>query len=131
MIIRSVSPRDGFLGVPQGPDGRANVLDPILPFLKDFNAGRIDTGKLRQSLVSRRIYGGRPGVWYEVGSELFYAILQHKGVEGPIYPRRAKVLRFQPKGSSTFVFRPRTSGFEGVPYLTDALRQLRLSDFEP
>ena len=41
VIIRSVSPRDGYLGVPQGPDGRANVLDPILPLVRDFNASRI------------------------------------------------------------------------------------------
>jgi hypothetical protein len=41
VIIRSVSPRDGYLGVPQGPDGRANVLDPVVPLIRDFNAGRI------------------------------------------------------------------------------------------
>jgi hypothetical protein len=41
VIIRSVSPRDGYLGVPQGPDGRANVLDPVLPLLRDFNASKI------------------------------------------------------------------------------------------
>lgn len=41
VIIRSVSPRDGYLGVPQGPDGRANVLDPILPLVRDFNASKI------------------------------------------------------------------------------------------
>jgi hypothetical protein len=41
VIIRSVSPRDGYLGVPQGPDGRANVLDPIPPLVRDFNASRI------------------------------------------------------------------------------------------
>lgn len=41
VIIRSVSPRDGFFGVPQGPDGRANVLDRIRPLVQDFGAGRI------------------------------------------------------------------------------------------
>ena len=41
VIIRSVSPRDGYLGVTQGPDGRANVLDPILPLVRDFNARKI------------------------------------------------------------------------------------------
>ena len=41
VIIRSVSPRDGYLGAPQGPDGRANVLDPVLPLVKDFNASKI------------------------------------------------------------------------------------------
>lgn len=42
VIIRSVSPRDGYLGVPKGPDGRANVLDPVLPLVRDFNAGKIN-----------------------------------------------------------------------------------------
>lgn len=41
VIIRSVSVRDGFPGVPQGPDGRATVLDPLLPLLRDAGAGRI------------------------------------------------------------------------------------------
>lgn len=43
VIIRSVSPRDGYLGVPQGPDGRANVLDPIAALVLDFEAGKINT----------------------------------------------------------------------------------------
>ncbi len=41
VIIRSVSPRDGFVGLPQGPDGRASVVDPILPLVRDAAAGRI------------------------------------------------------------------------------------------
>lgn len=41
VIIRSVSARDGFLGVPQGPDGRASVLDPIRPLVQDVAAGRV------------------------------------------------------------------------------------------
>lgn len=41
VIIRSVAPRDGYRGMPQGPDGRANVLDPIAPLLRDVGAGRV------------------------------------------------------------------------------------------
>jgi hypothetical protein len=43
VIIRSVSPNDGYLGPRQGPDGRANVLDPIAALVADFKAGRIRT----------------------------------------------------------------------------------------
>jgi hypothetical protein len=43
VIIRSVSPRDGYFGLPQGPDGRANVLDPIQPLVRDFGTGQITT----------------------------------------------------------------------------------------
>lgn len=41
VIIRSVSPRDGFAGRPQGPDGRASVLDPIEALLRETFAGKI------------------------------------------------------------------------------------------
>ncbi|MBM3750026.1 MAG: hypothetical protein FJW21_02430 [Acidimicrobiia bacterium] len=41
VIIRSVSPRDGYVGMPQGPDGRASVLDSIRPLVRDAGAGRI------------------------------------------------------------------------------------------
>jgi hypothetical protein len=92
-------------------------------------AGRVDTGALRQSITSRRIDSGRNGVVYEVGSDLFYAIYQHEGVRGPIYPRHARVLRFTPKGGSAFIFRPQVSGFDGVPFLTQALGRLTASDF--
>lgn len=91
-------------------------------------AGRVDTGALRNSIVARRITG-RSGVWYEVGSDLPYAIYQHEGVTGPIVPRRAKVLRFKPKGSGAFVFAPSVSGFKGEPYLTQALDSLTINDF--
>lgn len=94
------------------------------------SAGRVDTGAMRNSIVARRLRKGS-GVWYEIGSPLKYAIYQHEGVTGPILPRRAKVLRFKPKGSSAYVFTPRSSGFSGVPFLTDALKSLTNSDFAP
>lgn len=92
--------------------------------------GRVDTGALRNSIVGRRVTGAG-GVWYEVGSPLFYAIYQHEGVVGPVVPRRATLLRFTPKGGSTFVFAKQTSGFAGLPYLTDALATLTVNDFTP
>lgn len=94
-------------------------------------AGRIDTGAMRNDIQARRLRGGRAGVWYEVGGTLPYTIYQHQGVEGPIVPRRAKVLRFKPGGSSTFIFRPQVNGFRGEPFLTDALKTLTLNDFLP
>lgn len=94
-------------------------------------AGRIGTGALRNSIVARRLRGGsRPGVWQEIGSGLKYAIWQHDGTDGPIYPRRATLLRFKPSGSSTFVFAKQVRGVTGTPYLTDALRSLSVSDFK-
>lgn len=93
-------------------------------------AGRIDTGAMRNSLVSRRITGNRTGVWYEVGSDLVYALYQHEGTTGPIRPRRARVLRF--KGSNgSFVFPKEVRGVTAEPFLTDALRSLTINDFIP
>lgn len=96
------------------------------------SAGRVDTGKLRNSIRVERATASRPGfVRYQVGSDLLYAIFQEEGTQGPIVPRRAKVLRFQPKGSSAYVFRPRVSGIQGIHYLTRALSTLTLADFYP
>lgn len=93
-------------------------------------AGRIDTGALRNSIVSRRVESSsKSKVWFEVGSSLPYAIYQHNGVKGPIRPKRAKVLRFKPKGSSSYVFAPSVAGFRGVPYLTQPLNELTPADF--
>jgi hypothetical protein len=92
-------------------------------------AGLVDTGALRNSIVARRMRAGRAGVWYEVGSDLPYSIYQHEGTRTPIVPRRAKLLRFTPKGGSTVVFAKQVRGVTGTPYLTDALRSLTNADF--
>lgn len=93
------------------------------------STGRVDTGALPQSITSERVRSDTGGVFYRVGSMLPYAIHQHDGVQGPIYPRRAKVLRFTPKGSGTVIFRPKVSGFAGIYFLTLPLNQLTPGDF--
>lgn len=108
------------LGVEKAADRTADRAKLVLR-----GAGRIDTGALVQSIRAERV---RLGLW-RVGSPLPYAIYQHEGVRGPVYPRRAKVLRFKPKGSNSFVFARHTSGFKGVPFLTDALKQLTPDDY--
>lgn len=91
--------------------------------------GTVDTGKLRQSIVAYRIRG-RTGVWYEIGTPLFYGIFIHDGTRdhGPV---RARRLRFQPKGSSVFVYAKRVRGIRGTKFLTRALQGLKASDFFP
>jgi hypothetical protein len=42
-FIRSVSQRNGFTGTMLGPDGRGSGLDPMAAFIKDYQAGRIQT----------------------------------------------------------------------------------------
>lgn len=92
-------------------------------------AGRVDTGRMRNSIESQRMSRGN-GVWYEVASRLPYALYQHEGTKDH-GPRRARVLRFKPKGSSVYVFARRVRGVRGVPFLTDALRRLTARDFYP
>lgn len=95
------------------------------------STGRVDTGRLANSITADQqvtVTGGV--VTARVGSPLHYAIYQHEGVAGPVYPRRAKVLRFKPKGSSSFVFARRTSGFRGVRFLTEAVGRLTPADFK-
>lgn len=40
-FIRSVASRSGYRGQALGPDDRASALDPIVGFVRDFEAGRI------------------------------------------------------------------------------------------
>lgn len=89
-------------------------------------AGRINSGALRGSIDVRQIGPTR----FSIGSDLHYAIYQEKGI-GPVVPVRAKVLRFKPKGSNTFVFAQRTRGFDGAHYLEKALRSLTMREFWP
>ena len=91
--------------------------------------GTVDTGRLRASIEGTR-WRGRTGVWYEVGSRLYYARWIHDGTRdhGPV---RARMLRFKPKGSGVFVYARRVRGIKGTKYLTRALQNLRVSDFLP
>lgn len=111
--------------------------------------GRVNTGLLMQSIESRQVTKNAFRVTYEVGSRLSYAITQHEGVEGPVLPKRALVLRFKPKPGSPppppkigkngkvlkrkpnpggWVFARSTKGFEGIHYLTRALDKLSARD---
>lgn len=94
-------------------------------------AGRVNTGKLLRSIHTFNRTAGRDRAVYAVGSALHYAGWQEEGVKGPIFPKRAKVLRFKPKGSATFIFRPSVKGFAGAFYLRDAYRSLSRKDFLP
>lgn len=104
--------------------------------------GRVDTGALRQSIVSERTIGNGQRVTYQVGSPLPYALYneQGTGLYGPhhsyIYPRRARVLRFKPGKNSTIVagpdgyaYFPRVKGIEGTRFLERALFELTADDF--
>lgn len=91
-------------------------------------AGRVDTGTLRRAVTAETAVVRGNSVVARVVSEQPYAKFVHDGTTGPILPRRARVLRFTPRGGPV-VYAPSVRGIEPTPYLTDALRQLRNADF--
>jgi hypothetical protein len=70
-----------------------------------------------------------------VGTRLFYARYQHDGTanngNGYIVPRRAKMLRFKPKGGGAFIYAARVRGVRGTKFLERAKDSLTDRDFEP
>lgn len=89
--------------------------------------GRVNTGALVQSIYVKKGRDLGHVTTYYVGSDLKYAIFQHEGVQGPIVPRRARVLRFTSGGKTVFTMRSR--GFKGIKYLTRALDNLTPGDY--
>lgn len=90
--------------------------------------GSVDTGRLRQSVRYQRLPASGRTVNYEVGTDVFYGIFLEKGTRAH-GPRRARVLRFKPKGSNTFVFAKRVRGIRATRWLTRALQRLSIKDF--
>lgn len=65
---------------------------------------------------------------YKVGTPVFYAHWQEHG-RGPVFPVRAKALRFQPKGLNAFVFAKRVAPDPGGGFFRKALARMSLRDF--
>lgn len=89
------------------------------------------TGRLREAIQPRKAPDGKQGleVTYLVGARgVRYANFQEFGT-GPIFPKRAKFLRFIPKGGTKFVFAKRTRGVPAVHFLRDAYRSLSINDY--
>ena len=98
--------------------------------------GRVATGKMRNATVSETAKVEGATVRGRVVTETSYAQYQHDGtgIHGPkgrpIVPRRARVLRFQPKGGAV-IFRPQVQGTRPLPFLKDAVDQAGVGDFLP
>jgi len=101
------------------------------------NAGRVDTGRLRNSIVSEVVEPAGLVLRGKVVADADYSYFVHQGtgVYGPrgrpIVPRRARVLRWRPRGSAAFVFRPEARGVEPTPFLQRAKERVRPSDYLP
>lgn len=94
------------------------------------NAGLRDTGKLEGSVKMVDAPSGglmRPRV--AVGTPVSYAKYHEYGTRAH-GPRRAKYLRFKPKGSAKFVFTKWVRGVRPQRFALNALAQMRPTDFE-
>lgn len=87
---------------------------------------RIDTGRLRASIATVVVTrNNAPAVL--VGTNTNYAMFVHEGtgLYGPrhtvIRPRRAKFLRFKPRGSNKWVYARSVKGMRRNRFLTNAL----------
>lgn len=86
--------------------------------------GRVDTGRMVQSVAAKKI---SPGV-YEVRAPVPYSLYQEEGtsIHGP---RRAKRLVFKVKGQKGLVFARRVRGIKGAHFMRDAVQSLSSADF--
>ena len=97
-------------------------------------AGRIDTGQMRNANVAETARVNGTQVQVRVVNDTPQAEYQHEGTPQEIFPRRARVLRFKPRGGA-FVFAPSVRGIhpanptKPLPFLTTALDRLSLDDF--
>lgn len=92
----------------------------------------VDTGRLVNS-IERVVEQRGQQVVGRVGTDVDYARLVHDGTRSPIIPRRKQALAFVPKRGSKVVVVKQVRGTRETgrfsPFLTNALRQLRASDY--
>lgn len=87
-------------------------------------------GRLRSS-ISATVYSYPTGPVGRVSTHVNYAwfIMKGTGVYGPkhapIYPKRAKFLKFKPKGRSKYVYVRSVKGIKPNPFLRNALDDIR------
>lgn len=92
---------------------------------------RVDTGRLAKSFVTREVSTTVPGIHkVRVYSRAPYAVYQERGTRAH-GPKRAKFMRFKPKGSNVYVFAKWVRGVPPGNFLRDAKRALTREDFLP
>lgn len=119
-----------FLRSPGGPVGRDLLRRSHRVENRAKELVGVDLGRLRSSITTD-VRADSKGLVGRVGSNVEYALHHHEGtgIYGPrgrpITPKTASVLRFKPKGSSTFVFARSVRGSKPNPFLADALSAAR------
>ena len=89
----------------------------------------MDRGHLAGSIASTPAQSIGYMQWQvQVFSNLHYAIYQERGTRGSV-ARPGRMLRFKPKGSSTYVFAKRTGPVPATRFMERALNSLTSADF--
>lgn len=89
----------------------------------------VRTGNLQRSIIRSSVVSRGFMRWnVQIFTELPYAIYQEKGTRGA-RPVNAKVLRFKPKGSNTFVFAMKTGPVPATRFMERALNSVTTADF--
>lgn len=95
-------------------------------------AGRVDTGRMRDSLHLTRAKVGVETQWNIAvkGPAARYFLFQDQGTRAH-GPKRANYMVFKPKGSSTFVFAKWVRGVTAGKFVQKAANRLTVRDFLP
>lgn len=87
----------------------------------------VDTGLLRNSIISELKTQTPTSVTWRIGTNVFYAPFQEHGT-GPIYARRAPLLVF--KIGNRWISTYSTRGVPARHYLQNALNETVITDFD-
>lgn len=90
--------------------------------------GRIDTGEMLENIEIESLENG-PNVYsFTVTAVAPHAWFNEVGTKAH-GPKRAKVMRFTPKGGSGFVYAQWVRGISGIHFMERAVRSLTVDDF--
>lgn len=92
--------------------------------------GLVDSGQLAQSFRVKDVSTHPLKPSFRVGSTLERAKYPEFGTRGAMAPA-GKMLRFQPKGSTMFIFRKRTGPVKAYGFMKAARKSIRKADFLP
>lgn len=87
----------------------------------------VDTGRLQNRITSGTVRVSRRSAAVRVEARAGYSLFVEEGTGifgptgAPITPKRARVLRFKPKGSARFVFARSVKGQPGQHFMRDGL----------
>ena len=108
------------------PPAKAGALAVAARIVREArDIAPVDTGEYRARMFARTTSTGAQAVASAQHSRYVEEGNRPKNSpDGRIRPRRAKALRFKPKGSATFIFRKSVKSYPGFHTMRDAARRV-------